>query len=129
MTWTNIQQLLIERYLPLVEENVSNVVNYSVDLFYRYVHYQITINWLTLAICLISLIAVPLIIRHILKKNKALEDDSYYNKSDKQSNRQMWYLMGGLALIVIVMCASYSVTQLLWYYFVPEIQVYKSLTQ
>lgn len=129
MTWTNIQQLLIERYLPLVESNVSNVVNYSIDLFYRYIAYQTMLYWSWLSFFVILDIVILITMKKILRANKVSEDDSCITKSDKEDIKSTTIVASIFLILCSIVFIACMLSSLLWYYFVPEIQVYKSLTQ
>lgn len=106
MTW--IQQLLIERYLPLVENNVSNVMNYSIELFHRYVNYQITV----LSIWLLIIVTARIILLSIAKRM----DDEF----DKDAVVVLSSIFAPILIIIILIF-------LLKYIFIPEIAVYDSL--
>lgn len=116
-TW--IQQLLIERYLPLIDGTVSSAITYSVDIFNRYVQYNIIMNSLYFVLCIIFMIMTYKAFAMVYKSEK-----------EKGSDTEPFILFLWFVILLFTFFISLGIfSSLVEFIVIPESATYKSLTQ
>lgn len=118
-TW--IQELIVNKYAPMLEQYAWEAIKYSVDLFHRVVMFELVSNALWAILWIIMVVLWQRFIRIAYKESA----------KDWRERREwieiMWYLAWWIFLFIWLFLAISCVYDVIKLSIIPEVYVFNSL--